>query len=276
METPGRFPTTWNEDGSLAVGLAESGSQTIASTSDGSVRYVAPPGWTIHAIGWDGSLVLLGQGPDDLLPRVVDTASGTTLFELADQVIFWRTGSFTRRGDLLMVDNQVYDVHTGDEIGGMPELEAAGYAFSPDNSTLAVTTWLGDLLLYDTTRLLDGLQLDGSLILEIKAHNAQAMGLGWSSDSSMIATAELGGQVRVWDPATGAMLQEFDSTYDVDNQFISFHPTDPHIYTLGPNGTVRVYTHDVDELIAIAQSRLTRGMTEHECQQYLGDSCEDQ
>ncbi len=275
MEAPNRF-ATFNEDASLAVGLAETGSQAIASTSDGSVRYVAPPGWTIHGISWDGSLVLLAQGPDDLLPRVVDTASGTVLFELADQVMFFMTGSFSRRGDLLMVGNQVYDVQTGNEVGDVPGDGAAGSAFSPDSSMLAVTTWFGDLLLYDTTRLLDGLQLDGALLLEIKAHNAQASGIGWSPDNSMIATAELGGQVRVWDPTTGAMLQEFDSRYDADNQFLSFHPTDPHIYTLGLNDTVRVYTHDVDELIAIAQSRLTRGMTEHECQQYLGGSCEDQ
>jgi len=42
----------------------------------------------------------------------------------------------------------------------------------------------------------------------------------------------------------------------------------------GLDGTTRVYAVEVDELVALAQSRLTRWFTPEECRQYLHmDTC---
>jgi hypothetical protein len=42
-----------------------------------------------------------------------------------------------------------------------------------------------------------------------------------------------------------------------------------------PPNEVRIYTLDIDELIAIAEAGLSRDMTEEECQQYFRRACED-
>jgi hypothetical protein len=42
-----------------------------------------------------------------------------------------------------------------------------------------------------------------------------------------------------------------------------------HLATAGRNPTVRIYALNIEELIAIARSRLTRGLTTEECQKYL-------
>jgi hypothetical protein len=39
------------------------------------------------------------------------------------------------------------------------------------------------------------------------------------------------------------------------------------------DGTVRVYTLDAAELIALARARVTRSLTEPECHEYLNTSC---
>ena len=82
-----------------------------------------------------------------------------------------------------------------------------------------------------------------------------------------------GGPVKVFDPGTGHLLQEFDIGRFPDREWVAFHPTDPHIYTIGPNQTVRVYTHDVDDLLTIAAQRLTRALTVDECATYGIDPC---
>jgi hypothetical protein len=44
--------------------------------------------------------------------------------------------------------------------------------------------------------------------------------------------------------------------------------------TSGFDGIFRVWALDLDELIALAQSRVTRTLTDEECQQYLHlDAC---
>ena len=47
----------------------------------------------------------------------------------------------------------------------------------------------------------------------------------------------------------------------------------PHLLVKTPQNEVRIYTLDIDELISIAMSRLSRDMTEEECQQYFRKPC---
>jgi len=42
-----------------------------------------------------------------------------------------------------------------------------------------------------------------------------------------------------------------------------------HLATAGGDGTARIYTLKMDELVELAQSRLTRSLTAEECQKYL-------
>ena len=55
---------------------------------------------------------------------------------------------------------------------------------------------------------------------------------------------------------------------------LAFSPDGTRLASSSPDGTTRVYTLDVDELVALAQSRLTRWFTPAECQHYLHvDEC---
>ncbi|MDH3499659.1 MAG: hypothetical protein OEM97_06025, partial [Acidimicrobiia bacterium] len=74
---------------------------------------------------------------------------------------------------------------------------------------------------------------------------------------------------KLWDLETGRPLGEFGTT---ERTAIAFHPTEPWLYT-AEGDTVTIHTLDIDELIEIANSRLTRDMTDDECQRYLRRGC---
>ncbi len=50
---------------------------------------------------------------------------------------------------------------------------------------------------------------------------------------------------------------------------VVFSPDGTRLISSGQDGTVRVYLLPIDELTALAKSRVTRSLTDEECQQYL-------
>ena len=57
---------------------------------------------------------------------------------------------------------------------------------------------------------------------------------------------------------------------------VSFSPDGSQLASYGVEGIVRIWALDLDDLIEIAQDRLTRSFTEDECRQYLhADRCPD-
>jgi hypothetical protein len=83
----------------------------------------------------------------------------------------------------------------------------------------------------------------------------------------------------VWDLRTGTLVGEFgvgeSGTADGDWIGATFHPTEPRLYAEVDADVIGIFTLDVDELMEIARSRLSRDLTEEECQLYLRRSCGD-
>ena len=50
---------------------------------------------------------------------------------------------------------------------------------------------------------------------------------------------------------------------------VLFSPDGTRLITANWDNTVRVYVLPIEELIALAESRVTRSLTTEECQQYL-------
>jgi WD40 repeat protein len=83
-----------------------------------------------------------------------------------------------------------------------------------------------------------------------------------------LATSSVDNFTKVWDVATGKELLTLTGHF-AGTTGIAFSPDGRHLAVGGGDGTVRIYVLPIEELIALARERLTRSLTEAECQQYL-------
>ena len=116
--------------------------------------------------------------------------------------------------------------------------------------------------------------VDEAVILSIPAHDSLVFPISISADGTMAATAARNDRLKLWDLATGQELGQFGG--ELEGRLFNngaFHRTLPHLLVTTPPSEVRIHTLDVDELIAIAESRLSRAMTEGECLQYFHGPC---
>jgi WD40 repeat protein len=92
--------------------------------------------------------------------------------------------------------------------------------------------------------------------------------LTYSPDGSTVATAHSDGTVRLWDPETGVerLVLRSDGRSVVH---IVFGPDGSTLTSVSEDGIVREWALDIDDLIGIADERLTRELSDDECRQYL-------
>jgi WD40 repeat protein len=95
--------------------------------------------------------------------------------------------------------------------------------------------------------------------------------LAFSPDGSRLAEIDPDGTVRVYDTASGELTLALDG-HEAGGQVL-FSPDGSMLATQG-DGTVRIWALDIDDLLAIAREKVTRSLTDEECQQYLHvDTC---
>jgi len=96
-------------------------------------------------------------------------------------------------------------------------------------------------------------------------------GVDISPDGTQLAASTFGSPLKVWDTTTGTLLFEVPRTFVIGRP--RFSPDGRLLYASvadNPSApTVRAYFTRVEDLVAFARSRLGRGLTESECQQYL-------
>jgi len=111
------------------------------------------------------------------------------------------------------------------------------------------------------------------LLQTFAAHKSFVDGVAFSQDGRLLATAGEDTTATVWDLRTGKQLLTLTGP-TVFLTYVVFSTDGKRLATGGADGLVRIYVLPVNELLAVARSRLTRGWTEEECAQYLpGGRC---
>lgn len=132
----------------------------------------------------------------------------------------------------------------------------------------------GGVGLLNIDALRNGATPEEAMEVEFTAHNGVVPdNIPFSPDSSLFATWGLiDRHIRIWRTEDGQLVADLGET-EANLPGFGFHPNGRHFIAEGPDGTLRIYTLDHDELVQIAKTRLTRGFTEDECAAYHIDSC---
>jgi len=136
--------------------------------------------------------------------------------------------------------------------------EGRSVAFSPDGTEVATSAG-------------DGVAVwrvpSGKLVERLRGAGSVGA-VAFSPDGTQIATGGDDGTARIWDAASGqATLALTGHTGALTG--VAWSPDGTRLATTSVDGTLRVYVLSVEQLARIARARLTRGLTERECRQYL-------
>lgn len=217
----------------------------------------SPDGGRLITSSWDGTAKLL------------DLALGRELLSFPDQ---WSGVAFSSDGKQVFtggIDGYVHlwDASTGQEVRKYSEgnQDVYGIAVGPDGSLLAVGQQDGTITLWDVA--------SGTKLRVLSGHAGLINQLAFSPDGTLLASASFDRLAKVWDVATGEeLLSLYGNTGNVFG--VSFNPDGQYLATAGADGTVRTYSLRLEELVALARSRVTRPLTSEECRKYLHmDEC---
>lgn len=141
--------------------------------------------------------------------------------------------------------------------------ESRGYLetlLDPTQNYLVVTGIEGSIRIFDPE--------NPQISRLIDAHQGRITAAAFSPDGRQLATSGLDRAINIWDIKTGDLLLSLTDQATIVTD-LAFSPDGSSLYAAGADGAVRPYVLDIDELIYLAQSKVTRSLTGEECQQYL-------
>jgi WD40 repeat protein/basic membrane lipoprotein Med (substrate-binding protein (PBP1-ABC) superfamily) len=202
----------------------------------------------------------------NLTAKVWDIASGQALLTLP--MTTWSfTVAFSPDGARLAAGlndgtAKVWDVATGKELLALRGHtgEVWGIVFTPDGERLATASNDGTGIVWDAAT--------GHALLNLRGHIGRVNSIAFNPDGSRLATAGQDGTVKLWDAATSQELLTFYGHTDAVAG-VAFSSDGKRLLTSSSNGVLRVYLLQIEDLLALAHTRVTRALSPEECQQYL-------
>jgi len=196
------------------------------------------------------------------LSRVSDQLLTTTLYD--------SKFAFAPNSDALAVasdsgDVTVWDLRSGAKLlalSGAQGYSAEDVTYSPDGSRIALAT-NAEVQIWDART--------GQAELSIRGHSDSINSVSFSPDGRTLVTTSEDHTAIVWDAQTGQ--RRFVLRGHTDGVTgAQYSPDGRFILTTSNDGTVRQYAASIDELMALAHTRVTRDLTPEERAVYLGES----
>ncbi len=166
----------------------------------------------------------------------------------------------------------VWDAATGQKIAELRGHTAHIYdmVFSPDGKLVLTASLDKSARVWDAN--------SGNLLHELKGHTAEITRAAFSPDGRFIITASNDKTARVWETATGKLIEILRGHSDIVTD-AAFSPDGKTIVTTGDT-TARLYEciacAPLDELLKLADARITRELTCEERVTFLHETIECQ
>jgi WD40 repeat protein len=232
----------------LTLSGHEYGVRDIAFSPDG--KLIATGGFDGTAKVWDattGALIYTIQGHQGLVLGVAFSPNGAHLA--------------TSSTDATV---KIWDARTGELLFTLSGHNAAipDIAYSPDGAKLATGSGDRTAIIWDTTTY--------EQLLTLTGHSAGIQSVGFNPQGTLLATGSEDNTAKLWHVATGdEMLTLPGSLGGVKGVAFSPSGNGDYLAASSADGVVRIFLLRIDELLALAHSRVTRSLTTEECQKYL-------
>jgi WD40 repeat protein len=156
---------------------------------------------------------------------------------------------------------RIWDATTGKEVltlRGHVDVVLA-VAFNLDGTRVATASADGTAKIWNTST--------GKQLFELRGHTNTVTSIAFSPDGMRVATVSRDGMTKLWDSSTGNELLTFEGDGSGLSD-VAFSPDGKLLATGGDKGN-HIYLLKIDDLIALARIRVTRELTNDECQKYL-------
>lgn len=157
---------------------------------------------------------------------------------------------------------RIWDVATGRELHTLKGHTDSLWTvtFSPNNKHLLTGGFDNTARLWDVE--------SGRELFVFRDHENGILDAAFSHDGNLAATSSLDRTVKLWAPETG---EEFLTLrgHRAPVASVRFTPDGKRFITADLEGVVQVYALDMDDLLNLARSRVTRALTPAECRRYF-------
>jgi WD40 repeat protein/DNA-binding SARP family transcriptional activator len=157
----------------------------------------------------------------------------------------------------------LWDIDERREIRRLP-VAAWALAFSPDGRSLGVAPMAGPASVDDVRT--------GRELATLVGHAGQVTTIAFSPDGRQVVTGSTDSTVRLWDWRAAKQEMVLRGHHDAVWS-VAISRDGSRLASLSRDGVARVWALDPEELVGIARRKVTRELTDAECEQYLGRTC---
>jgi WD40 repeat protein/class 3 adenylate cyclase len=256
----GKQFATGSFDSSVIIWDSAAGRQlrTLSGHEDG-VRDVA--------FSPDGKL--LATGSFDGTARIWEATTGVELSRLAGHEGLVLGVVFSPDGTRLATSStdttaRIWNLDTGEALQTLAGHAGAitDIAYSPDGTRIATGSGDATAKIWDANT---GLEL-----LSLAGHASELQSVAFSPDGKLLTTGSSDNTAKIWDAETGAEVLTLPGSGGGVSG-VAFSPLDGgiHLLVASRDGVARVYLLALEDLLHLAESRVTRSLTLAECRRYL-------